>query len=190
MTAFRLATPNPGGADAAPVMATHDTPVGRLTLVVGDRGLRGCSFAPPEKVRARQGFDQTGPAAERGRWLELTRWELDSYFAGRLREFTVPVDLGTTAAHDRRVLHGLAGVEFGTTTTYGRLAERLGLPREAARSVGRAMALNPVLVVVPCHRVVGASGALTGYAGGLTTKRRLLELERPEHAARQLCLEL
>jgi methylated-DNA-[protein]-cysteine S-methyltransferase len=188
MIAFRMATQRPDGA--VPTLATHDTPVGRLALVVGDGGLRGCSFADPDAVAKRLRVDPAEPAADRRRWLDLARRELDAYFAGRLREFTVPVDLGDATGHDQRVLEGLAAIGYGTTTTYGELAERVGLPRSAARGVGRAMALNPVLVVVPCHRVVGASGALTGYAGGLTVKRRLLDLETSARPARQLSLGL
>ena len=82
-----------------------------------------------------------------------------------------------TGAHDRRILDGLRDVGWGTTTTYGALATKVGIPVSDSRRVGGAMARNPVLIVVPCHRVVGADGALTGYAGGLETKRALLDLE-------------
>ncbi|MDQ3404761.1 MAG: methylated-DNA--[protein]-cysteine S-methyltransferase [Actinomycetota bacterium] len=109
--------------------------------------------------------------------MEWARRELDAYFAGDLRRFTVPVDLRYSNAFDRSILTGLSTVDYGETTTYGALARTLNLPTTAARGVGGAMAGNPVLVIVPCHRVLGADGALVGYAGGLGVKRRLLDLE-------------
>jgi methylated-DNA-[protein]-cysteine S-methyltransferase len=103
--------------------------------------------------------------------------ELDRYFAGELREFTVPVDLGSISPFDHSVLTGLGVVGYGKTTSYGRLATQLGLTPAAARDVGKALGRNPVLVLVPCHRVIGADGSLIGYAAGLRFKRRLLDLE-------------
>ena len=110
-------------------------------------------------------------------WLDLARRELDEYFAGRLRQFNVPVDLHRVDGARRRILDALAEVGYGETTTYGALAARLGLVDDGPRQVGVAMARNPVAIVVPCHRVVGAGGALTGYGGGLPAKQTLLDLE-------------
>ncbi len=183
MTAFKPAgTEGPGGRRGAPyaaAMTTHDTEVGTLVLAATDAGLAACSFGGARPVTRRLGAEPGTPARSglHGRWLDLARQELDEYLAGRLRDFTVPVDLRLASGFDRRVLARLADVGYGSTTSYGALAAILGLPRAAARAVGRAMALNPVLVVVPCHRVVGADGALVGYAGGLPVKRRLLDLE-------------
>ena len=94
-----------------------------------------------------------------------------------MRQFSVPVDLRRVDGARRRILDGLADVGYGETTTYGDHAARLGLIDDGPRQVGAAMARNPVAIVVPCHRVLGAGGALTGYAGGLARKRALLELE-------------
>lgn len=161
------------------MLISHDTPAGTLTLGASGRGLTVCSFRSARAVTRRHpgigAAAQDGPAARR--WLETARRELDAYFAGRLREFTVPADLRLASAFDRRVLGCLAAVGYGRTTTYGRLAESLGLPRGSAYDVGQALARNPVVIVVPCHRVLAADGGLTGYAGGLAAKRRLLDLE-------------
>jgi methylated-DNA-[protein]-cysteine S-methyltransferase len=122
---------------------------------------------------------QRGPAPQQGpaAWLDLARRELTAYFAGALREFTVPVDLSRVGQPHRRILDALSGVTHGHTTSYGALAAELGLVEDGPRTVGAAMARNPVLIIVPCHRVLGAGGTLTGYAGGLPAKRHLLELE-------------
>ena len=111
-------------------------------------------------------------------WLDLAHRELDAYFAGELRQFTVPVDLSRVDDAHRRILDALAELPYGQTTTYGALATRLGLVDDGPRQVGAAMARNPVLIVVPCHRVLGAGNTLTGYAGGLAVKQALLDLER------------
>jgi methylated-DNA-[protein]-cysteine S-methyltransferase len=157
-------------------MPRHDTPFGPLTLAASEAGLTRCTFGPTS-ARARPGRDS---AAARD-WLRLARTELDEYFAGRRRAFTVPADLTRVPEPRRAVLAALAGrVGHGETTTYGELAAALGLPGpDAARMVGGAMAANPVHVIVPCHRVLGAGGKLVGYAGGLEVKRALLDLESP-----------
>ena len=161
------------------MLVTHDTPVGRLTLGASGSGLTICSFRSAAAVARRYpgaaGAAEDGPAARR--CLETARRELGAYFGGRLREFTVPADLRLASAFDRQVLGGLAAVGYGRTTTYRQLAESLGLPRGSAYDVGQALARNPVVIVVPCHRVLAADGGLTGYAGGLPAKRRLLDLE-------------
>ena len=147
----------------------HETRIGTLYLEASEVGLTWLGFSPP-----------AGPAPRSlaaDRILATACEELDAYLDGTLREFTVPVDLsGTTAAH-RRVLDGLAPVGWGETITYGALAASVGLPVSESRRVGGAMATNPVAIVVPCHRVVGSDGSLTGYAGGLERKRALLDLE-------------
>ena len=107
--------------------------------------------------------------------LDDVRRELDEYFDGSRREFDLPLDLRVAAFHEE-VLRELAQVPYGITTTYGALAGKVGRPG-AARAVGTVMNRNPIPIVLPCHRVVGASGALTGYAGGLERKRVLLSLE-------------
>jgi methylated-DNA-[protein]-cysteine S-methyltransferase len=101
--------------------------------------------------------------------------QLAAYFAGELRRFDVPLAPDGTA-FQRRVWQALTAIPYGTTTSYGALAQGLGRPG-SARAVGAANGRNPISVVVPCHRVVGATGDLVGYGGGLETKRRLLALE-------------
>lgn len=159
----------------------HDTPLGPLALEATEAGLARCVFvrreSPPPAGAPSSPARASGPAAD---WLDQARRELDEYFAGRRREFTVPVDQREVTPFDRSVLDALSGVGHGTTTTYGRLAAGLGLSGVAARDVGQALAHNPVLIVVPCHRVVGADGSLTGYAGGLPAKRWLLDHESDE----------
>ena len=105
-----------------------------------------------------------------------TRRQLDEYFEGKRHEFELPLDLGLTREFGRAVLDQLALVPYGELTTYGALAAKAGRPR-AARAVGTVMNRNPVPIVLPCHRVVGSTGSLVGYAGGLDRKRTLLELE-------------
>ena len=122
----------------------------------------------PERVVA-AAVDALGP-------LDPLRRELDEYFEGRRHSFDLDLDLRTTPDYHRRVLAALNEVEYGHTTTYGALAMQTGNPR-AARAVGTVMNRNPIPIVLPCHRVVGATGALVGYAGGLDRKRTLLAIE-------------
>jgi methylated-DNA-[protein]-cysteine S-methyltransferase len=107
--------------------------------------------------------------------LDEVRRELDEYFEGARRSFDLPLDL-RVAPFFADVLRELALVPYGQTATYGALAARVGRPK-AARAVGTFMNRNPIPIVLPCHRIVGANGSLTGYAGGLDVKRRLLQLE-------------
>jgi methylated-DNA-[protein]-cysteine S-methyltransferase len=111
--------------------------------------------------------------AQRG---DEVRALVDEYFAGSRQEFDLEVDLGPAPDFGRAVLEQLARVPYGELTTYGTLAAKAGRPR-AARAVGTVMNRNPVPIVLPCHRVVGSTGSLVGYAGGLDRKRTLLELE-------------
>ena len=149
-----------------------DSPIGELFVAATDRGLTRISFRPDgmEDVLART----IGPRVLRLP-LDDVRRELDEYFEGKRREFDLPLDL-RVAPFYADVLRELALVPYGHTDTYGKLAARAGRPR-AARAVGTIMNRNPIPIVLPCHRIVGASGDLTGYAGGLDVKRRLLELE-------------
>lgn len=149
-----------------------DSPVGELFVAATDRGLARISYWPEgmEDALART----FGPRVLRSP-LDDVRRELDEYFEGKRREFDLPLDLRVAPFH-ADVLHELARVPYGHTETYGRLAAKVGRPK-AARAVGTVMNRNPIPIVLPCHRIVGANGALTGYAGGLDVKRALLELE-------------
>jgi methylated-DNA-[protein]-cysteine S-methyltransferase len=151
-------------------MITYDTPVGTLTLAASDLGLTRVSYGHPRRPAAT-------PSPTARNWLDMARRELDAYFDGRLRTFTVPVDLRRAEPAHLPILDALTGVAYGETTTYGALAAAVGLVDDGPRQVGVAMARNPVAIVVPCHRVIGAGGKLTGYGGGLTAKRLLLDLE-------------
>ncbi|HEY2222356.1 methylated-DNA--[protein]-cysteine S-methyltransferase [Actinomycetospora sp.] len=149
---------------------THETRIGTLYLEASEVGLTLLGFSPPEEPG-------TSPGAAGEKILAAACEELDAYLDGTLRKFTVPVDLSGRSAGHRRVLDGLAPVGWGETITYGELATSVGLPVSESRRVGGAMATNPVAIVVPCHRVVGSDGSLTGYAGGIERKRTLLDLE-------------
>ncbi len=110
------------------------------------------------------------------RAIDAAQRELDEYFAGRRREFDLALDLRALPPFTVTVLEELARVPYGETTTYGELAARVGRP-SAARAVGTVMNRNRIPIVLPCHRVVGSTGSLVGYAGGLELKAKLLELE-------------
>jgi methylated-DNA-[protein]-cysteine S-methyltransferase len=154
-----------------------DSPIGPLFVAASDRGLASISYdAEPEEHLDRLARI-AGPAVLRSpRSVDPARRELDEYFSGRRRAFDLSLDLRELPPFTMSVLHELARVPYGQTTTYGALAARVGHPR-AARAVGTVMNRNRIPIVLPCHRVVGSSGDLTGYAGGLDRKLTLLELE-------------
>jgi len=154
-----------------------DTPVGPLLVGVTDRGVCRIEFDPEPEQRLEQFARLYGPRILRSsRPVDRVRGELDEYFAGRRHGFDLELDLRASPEFHRRVLAELARVEYGHTTTYGALAARAGAPK-AARAVGTVMNRNPVPIVLPCHRVVGANGSLVGYGGGLQRKEWLLRLE-------------
>ena len=142
-----------------------DTPIGRLGLVGSDAGLNRVLW------RARR-----TPSSASCAVLDEAAGQLDRYFAGELTDFDVPLDLGGTA-FQRQCWLALATIPYGQTVSYGEQARRLGLGPEAARAVGAANGQNPLPLVLPCHRVIGADGSLTGFGGGLHVKRFLLEHE-------------
>jgi methylated-DNA-[protein]-cysteine S-methyltransferase len=153
--------------------ATHtviDSPIGELTLVAGDGVLSGIYFPGHWHMPTTKVF---GTRVEGG--FEQAREQLGEYFAGERTEF----ELATTVAGEElqlRVWGLIDRIPYGQTTTYGEMAQELG-DQALAREVGAAVGRNPLSIVVPCHRVVGKDGKLTGYAGGLERKRFLLELE-------------
>src|SRR5579862_1062379 len=149
-----------------------DSPVGELFVAATERGLCRISYTPE---RAEEEVGRTFGRRLLRLPLDDVRRELDEYFEGGRRTFDLPLDL-RVAAFQTDVLRQLALVPYGSTTTYGVLAAEAGYPK-AARAVGTVMNRNPIPIVLPCHRVIGANGSLTGYAGGLDIKRRLLELE-------------
>jgi methylated-DNA-[protein]-cysteine S-methyltransferase len=144
------------------------SPIGDLLLTATDAGLTGVQMGPAEPLSAAE-------RADHHPILAIARRELDGYFAGELTSFTVALAAVGTV-FQRRVWAALRAIPFGTTTSYGALARALGR-RGAARAVGLANGRNPIAIIVPCHRVIGADGTLTGYGGGLERKRWLLAHE-------------
>lgn len=108
-------------------------------------------------------------------FLEQVQSQLTAYFAGQLREFDLPLDFGGTP-FQHAVWEALREIPYGATCTYGDIARRIGRPK-AVRAVGHAIGQNPISIIVPCHRVIGKNGSLTGFAGGLAVKEQLLRLE-------------
>ncbi|MFD8197364.1 methylated-DNA--[protein]-cysteine S-methyltransferase [Streptomyces wuyuanensis] len=148
-----------------------DSPYGPLTLVATDSLLSGLYMSEQRHRPGEETFGDPDPRPFR----EVIR-QLDAYFAGELREFDLPLHLAGTT-FQRTVWAQLLLIPYGETRTYGELAGALGNPG-ASRAVGLANGRNPVGIIVPCHRVIGASGSLTGYGGGLDRKQRLLAFER------------
>lgn len=164
---------------AKAVFTTVDSPLGELLLVgeesaTANGGTALASLSMP---------GQKGGAVVQDGWVRddeafaVIAGQLRSYFDGALTHFDIEYVSGVGTDFQERVWHALESLPYGTTTTYGKLAARLGISRAAVRALGTAIGRNPLLVVRPCHRVIGADGSLTGYAGGLDTKRRLLDLE-------------
>ena len=154
------------------VAARHASPLGPMLLAATPGGLAGVWF---------DGQRHHPPAAE---WpldpghptLQRAMAQLDEYFAGRRTVFDLPLDLAAGTAFQQSVWQALLSIPCGGRTSYGVLSQRLGKPM-AVRAVGAAVGRNPLSIVVPCHRVLGADGSLTGYAGGLDRKTALLRLE-------------
>lgn len=173
---FRAAAAAEGLLDVA-YDVFDDTAVGPLLVGVTDRGVCRITFDPEPERELELLARLYGPRVLRAsRPVDRLHRELEEYLAGRRRSFDVEPDLRVQPDFYKRVLAELALVEYGVTTTYGALAARSGNPR-AARAVGTVMNRNPVPIVLPCHRVVGANGSLTGYGGGLHRKELLLRLE-------------
>jgi methylated-DNA-[protein]-cysteine S-methyltransferase len=149
-----------------------DSPVGRLTLVATDEGLAAVLWENDRPGRVRLNIE-----AEDSRHPVLveTERQLEEYFDGRRRQFALTLDLSGTA-FQRRVWGALQAIPFGETRSYAEVARHIGRPG-AARAVGAANGRNPLSIVAPCHRVVGSTGALTGFAGGLEVKAQLLDFE-------------
>lgn len=149
------------------------TPLGELLLTSDGKSLTGIYFPCHQDGHA------PGPdwRLDDGAFAEVRR-QLDAYFAGTLHEFDVPLAMSGTP-FEQRVWNALRRIAYGTTVSYRDVAQRIG-KATACRAVGMANGRNPIPIIVPCHRVIGADGSLTGYGGGLDTKRWLLELEGVE----------
>jgi methylated-DNA-[protein]-cysteine S-methyltransferase len=172
---FREAAVRAGLLDAG--YDVIESPIGPLFVAASARGLLRISFDPAPEDQLERLAAMVGPRVLRApRHVDPIRRELDEYFGGRRRGFDLPIDLRGVTPFSERVLGELALVPFGETATYAQLATRAGNPK-AARAVGTIMNRNPVPIVLPCHRIVGANGDLVGYGGGLERKEMLLRLE-------------
>ncbi|KRG85525.1 cysteine methyltransferase [Stenotrophomonas daejeonensis] len=147
-----------------------DSPLGPLTVSASENGLHAVEFPEDDWFLPRDGWREADHPL-----LSRARVQLDEYFAGHRRAFDLPLAPQGTP-FQREVWFALADIPYGQTSTYAQLAARLGRPG-ASRAVGAANGRNPLGIILPCHRVVGANGALTGFSGGLEAKRFLLELE-------------
>jgi methylated-DNA-[protein]-cysteine S-methyltransferase len=172
---FRDAAAQEGLLDVAYDLV--DSPIGSLLVATSPRGLCRISYDADPEREVEQLAGAFGIRVLRSpKPIDAARRELDEYFEGKRHSFDLPVDVALLADFNRRVLRELARVPYGEVVTYGELAARAARPR-AARAVGMVMNRNPLPIVLPCHRVIGANGKLTGYAGGLERKEALLRLE-------------
>jgi methylated-DNA-[protein]-cysteine S-methyltransferase len=193
MTEDRLAPPTFDPADAAAAArrfaasapadvhyALVDSPIGTLVAAATSRGLATLSYEDfdggVDAVLDSLASKLSPRMLEAPARLDDVRRELDEYFAGRRHDFDLPIDWALASAFGRRVLEATAEIPFGQVSTYGAVAAQAGNAK-ASRAAGRALGANPIPIVVPCHRVIGAGGRLTGYTGGLHRKVALLEIE-------------
>ena len=155
-----------------PVYDVVSSPLGPLRLAALDHALVGVWFDGQEHLPAMADWHQD----DQHPVLKQAAHELQEYFAGQRRRFDVPLHLGCGTDFQQRVWRSLLSIASGTTSTYSAISQTIGNP-SAVRAVGGAIGRNPIGIIVPCHRVIGANGALTGYAGGLERKVALLQLE-------------
>jgi len=151
----------------------HPSPLGQLTLAASELGICGVYFHDQRNFKGSAGWRKVAVHPH----LQTAADQLDEYFAGQRQQFDVPLDLevsGTPFQHS--VWQALLSIQFGKTSSYGKHALLIDRPR-AVRAVGGAIGRNPISILVPCHRVLGSNGALTGYDGGLDRKKYLLRLE-------------
>jgi methylated-DNA-[protein]-cysteine S-methyltransferase len=167
--------------NASMVQTRCPTPLGNLTLVASPSGLAGAWFDNQRHLPAALAAQLAGQSAI---WLEQATHpilqeaakQMTAYFAGRRNSFELPLDLSAGSPFQQAVWQALLNIPRGSTTSYGALSASIGRP-SAVRAVGGAIGRNPLSIVVPCHRVIGRTGSLTGYAGGLDRKTALLQLE-------------
>ena len=150
-----------------------NTPLGRMSLVASEAGLTGAWF---EHQQHRPDIDQLpwGPSLH---WLREAKQQISEYFAGQRQQFELQLEAMGGSCFQQQVWQALRDIPFGRFTSYGQLAQHLNHPK-GARAVGMAVGRNPWSIIVPCHRVLGSQGQLTGYAGGLPRKQALLTLEQ------------
>ena len=146
----------------------YDSPIGMLRIFTNERGVFRIQFAF-------YAMDQINTVEAKTPLLKETIRQLDEYFSGKRKEFKIPLDPQGTE-FQMRTWHALQGIPYGETRTYKQIAETINCPK-GFRAVGLANNRNPIPIIIPCHRVIGANGELTGYAGGLDVKERLLAIE-------------
>jgi len=149
------------------------TPLGAVTVAASARGLVGLWFDDQKHRPDTRAWEQADDHAVLGQAVG----QLHAYFAGQRRHFELPLDWRWGTAFQQTVWQALQGIAYGGVASYGALSAQIGKAR-AVRAVGAAIGRNPLSIIVPCHRVLGADGSLTGYAGGLARKRALLDLEK------------
>ena len=154
------------------------TAIGTVFVGVSDQGVVDVVFGLRDEAAYRKRLARRAPEVrnDRAGTLRSVIAEIEAYFAGTLRDFSVPVDLQGVTPFTAKVLRETQAIPYGTLVSYGELARRLGASG-AARAVGGALGRNPIPVIIPCHRVVGHGGHIGGYTGGLTRKRALLGVE-------------
>lgn len=157
------------------VYAECSSAQGNLYLAATERGLAGMWFTDQRHLPDVSAWKRVDDASQQ-RVLKETKLQLQAYFSGKLQQFDVPLDLSAGTAFQQAVWQALLAIPFGKTTSYGALSNHIGKPL-AVRAVGTAIGRNPIGIIVPCHRVIGADGSLTGYAGGLHRKEAFLKLE-------------
>ena len=163
-------------ADTALYSTRWHSPVGELLLVCHEQALCGCWFGDQQGIPTWTGLAQEKPDH---RLLAQVCSQLQAYFDGQRREFELPLDDSHGTPFQRAVWQALRQLRYGQTVSYGELARMLERPR-AVRALGAAVGRNPLAILLPCHRVIGANGSLTGYTGGLARKAFLLQLEQVE----------
>lgn len=158
-------------------LAVFETGIGWIGVAFSERGLAGLQLPRATRAQTLANLQSDFPKATvvADVPMEIAR-ELSEYAEGKRRQFTLPLDWSTIKPFQRTVLQVADRIPFGETRTYAWIAREIGKPR-AARAVGRALATNPIPIILPCHRVLGSDGGLHGYGGGLPLKRKLLELE-------------
>ncbi len=156
-----------------PVRCSFESPLGPMTLAASASGLAGIWFDGQKHMPDCSAW----PVQADHPVLLQAQAQLREYFGGQRSHFDLPLDLSRGTLFQQQVWQGLLDISCGTTTSYGALGKRIGRPA-AVRAVGAAVGRNPISIIVPCHRVVGADGSLTGYAGGLPRKVALLQIEQ------------
>ena len=165
------------------VQASCQSPLGNITMAATDKGLAGLWFEGQKHLPAELQGSQAWPENANHPVLQTARQQLTEYFAGKRATFELPLDLTGGTAFQQSVWQALLKIESGSTQSYGDISRQVGKPT-AFRAVGAAIGKNPVSVIVPCHRVIGGQGALTGYAGGIERKTHLLQLEKAHPESR------